>query len=71
MENEIVINTRIDTSGIDKGIDEIKAKLSELSEHTVQAGADFQQSMENATTDISGLLDGFFERYEGFWSDMS
>ena len=71
MENEIIINTKIDTSGIDKGIDEIKTKLSELSKHTIQAGMDFQQSMENATTDVSGLLDNFFERYEGFWNDFS
>ena len=69
--DEIVINTKIDTSGIDIGIEEIKSKLNELSQSTIKISSEFQQSMGTAGTDLEGLFDNLGEGMEKFFAGFS
>lgn len=68
--DEIVINTRIDTSGIDKGIEEIKKKLSGMSDSTVNIGTAMEESMSNANANIGDLLNNLADRVEMFIADF-
>ena len=68
--DEIVIKTRIDTSGVEKGIEEIKQKLGAVSDITANIGTSMTESIGGAETDIGGLLDNLADRIETFVSDF-
>lgn len=69
--DEIVLKTRIDTSGIDVGIKEIENKLKSIQKSTVQIGATVEDSMEGVGGNLEELLNNLGDRFEKFITDFS
>lgn len=69
--DEIIINTKIDTSGIDEGIDAIEQKLAKIRQATMQLGASMEDSFGAAGSDFETVMNSFGERMETFITDFS